>query len=80
MPLPPLTIVILMLHGFLGFGLNQQLTCEPNLLLVVCSHFEERSHVVQLSLEVSVEDGLVTFAASPEHYGGREEVRMKWLL
>lgn len=56
-----------MLHGLLGLGLDQQLTCEPNLVLVVGGHFEERSHVVQLSLEVSVEDGLVTFATSPEN-------------
>ncbi len=43
---PPLTIVVLMLHGFLGLRLNEQLSSEANLVLVVDSHLEERSHVV----------------------------------
>ena len=59
-----------MLHGFLWLGLDVQLSCKLNLLLVVSGHLEEHSHVVQLSLQVSVENGLVALAASPEHYRG----------
>ena len=63
----PLTIVILMLHGLLWFGLDQKLSGEPNLVLVIHSHLEKGAHVVQFSLEVSVEERLVAFSASPEH-------------
>ena len=41
-----LTIVVLMFHWFLWLWLNQELSGEANLLLVVGSHLEELAHVV----------------------------------
>lgn len=63
----PLTIVILVLHGLLGLGLNEQLASEANLLLVLHHHLEEGAHVIQLSLQVCVQQSLVALTASPEH-------------
>lgn len=57
-----------MLHGLLWLGLNQQLPLEAYFVLVVHSHLEEGAHVVQLLLQVSVEEGLVAFTPTPEHW------------
>lgn len=56
-----------MLHWLLWLWLDQELSSEANLLLVVCSHLEELSHVVELSLHIGVEQALVAFTASPKH-------------
>ena len=56
-----------MLHWFLWLWLNQELSSEANLLLVVCSHLEKLAHVVKLSPHVCVEEALVPLTTSPEH-------------
>ncbi len=56
-----------MLHRFLRLWFNEQLTIEADLILVLDNHLEESSHVVELSLDVSVEQRLVALTTSPEH-------------
>lgn len=56
-----------MLHGLLWFWLDEELSSEANLALVGDYHLEEGAHVIQLSLQVSVEKGLVSFTSSPKH-------------
>ena len=73
---PPLTIVILVLHGFFGLGFNEELAREANLLLVVDHHLEEGSHVVQLPLQVCVQQSLVAFTTTPKHYNKGKEKKV----
>ena len=56
-----------MLHGLLWLWLDEELSCEADLVLVGDCHLEEGAHVIQLSLQVRVEEGLVAFTSSPEH-------------
>ena len=57
-----------MFHWFLRFRFNKQLSSEPNLILVVNDHFKQGSHVIKFPSHVSIEEGLVSLAATPEHY------------
>ena len=58
--------VVLVLGGFLGFGLDVERACEADLFLVIDGHVEEPGEVVELAFHVGVEQRRVSFAAAPE--------------
>lgn len=60
-------VVVLVLRGLTGLGLDEQLEVGADGLLVVHGHVQEAGQVVQLAPDVSVQDGLVALAAAPEH-------------
>ena len=60
-------VVVLVLGGLLGLRLEQELSLEADLLLVVDSHAQEVRQVVDLALHVRVEQRHVALAAPPEH-------------
>ena len=59
--------IVLVLGRLLGLGLDVELAGEADLLGVIDGHVHEAGQVVQLALHVGVPEGLVAFAAAPEH-------------
>ena len=60
-------IVVLMLGGLFGFGLEQELTLEPDLLFVLDGHVQKGGHVVELLSNVRIQQRLVALASAPKH-------------
>jgi hypothetical protein len=59
--------IVLVLGRLLRLRLDQDRALEADLVLVIDDHGEEAAELVELALEVGVEQGLVAFAAAPEH-------------
>ncbi len=59
--------IVLMLGGFLRFGLDQELPFETNLLRVVDRHVHEAREVLLFAFEIGIEECFVTFTATPEN-------------
>src|SRR5579875_2148365 len=62
--------VVLMRGGLLWLGFDEDLTLEADLVLVVDDEVEHAGELLELLLHVGVQQGLVAFAATPEHVVG----------
>ena len=60
-------IVVLVLHGLLGLGLDEEVALEADLAAIVARHAHQGGDVLQLKLHVGVQQGLIALAAAPEH-------------
>ena len=58
--------VVLVLGGFLGLGLDEELAFEADLFLVFDGEAQEGCELLLFLLEACVEEGFVAFAAAPE--------------
>src|SRR5687767_8627658 len=57
--------VILMLGRLVRFGLDENRALESDPVLVVNYESEESAHLVELSFEIGVQQGVIAFTASP---------------
>ncbi len=60
-------VIILMLGWFLWLWLDQDRTLKANLVLVLHHEIEEATHIVELTAQIGVEQGFITFATTPKH-------------
>ena len=60
-------IIILMFRRFLRLGFNQDRALEPDLVLVIDHHLQHPARLFALAAHVGVQQGLVAFAAPPQH-------------
>jgi len=66
--------VVLVFGGFLGFRLDVELALEPDLFLVLDRLGQEAAEMIEFAFHIGVEQGVVAFAAAPEHIPGAAEL------
>ena len=66
-------VVVLVLGGFARFGFDEDGALEADFVFVFDHHVHETPELVQLLADARVEQGFVTFAATPEHIVGTAE-------
>ena len=59
--------IVLVFGWLLGFGFEQELAGEANLLRIIHGHMHELGEMIELALHICVKPALIAFAAAPEH-------------
>src|SRR5690554_5337943 len=59
--------IILMLHWFLGFGFNIEITSKTNGTAILYRHFHQSGNIIKLQLHICVKKRLIALTSAPEH-------------